>query len=92
MVFDSNSDSNSSLHQLLVDEAEEEEQQEQQEQQLLAVVLHAVPLIFDKREQSYTIYIGQHMFLNSTVKDQMLSIECTTEDALPFFHKTLFTA
>ena len=50
MASDSKSESDLNLLQVLFDEAEEEEQQEQE---ILAVVLSAVPLIFDKREQSY---------------------------------------
>ena len=51
--FQSKSKSDSNLLQVLFDEAEEEEEQEQK---ILAVVMSAVPLIFDKREQSYFKY------------------------------------
>ena len=51
MVRESESESeDSDLLHLLLEEAEEEEEQEQE---LLAVVLSAIPLIFDKREGSY---------------------------------------
>ena len=49
MNRDSDSDSDGLL-QSLFDEAEEEEEQEQE---ILAVVMSAVPLLFDKRENSY---------------------------------------
>ena len=49
MDSDSKSKSNLNLLQSLFDEADEEEEEEQQ---LLAVVLSAVPLIFDKRERA----------------------------------------
>ena len=47
----SDSESDSTFLQSLFDEAEEEEEDKQQ---LLSVILSSVPLLFDKREQSYS--------------------------------------
>ena len=48
--YKSESDDDSDLLQLLLEDAEEEEEEEQQ---LLTAVLSSIPLIFDKREESY---------------------------------------